>query len=175
MLLDRPIPGQSLTTRPGNATYERPPETVNAIDALDIHLDNLSSPETMEGVVNALENGVDLVSLTEALLRSAVLEGIHNLDVSILLAPLIHEYIKGEVDALGVDYDEGFEDKEADEKIRERAIGSKILRDLGIGMGKKSKEETTEPTPEPIQEEQPMQEEQSMEEEPKRGLMARTV
>ncbi len=77
MLLDRPIPGQSLTTRPGNATYERPPETVNAIDALDIHLDNLSSPETMEGVVNALENGVDLVSLTEALLRSAVLEGIH--------------------------------------------------------------------------------------------------
>ena len=166
MLLDRPIPGQSLTTRPGNATYERPPETVNAIDALDIHLDNLNDSETMESVANILESGVDLVSMTEAILRSAVLEGIHNVDISILIAPLLHEYIKGEADALGIEYDEGFENKEGEERVRNKAIGSKILRELDI----EQKPEVPDEVPEMAEEE-----EQPMEEEPKRGLMARTV
>ena len=94
MLTERPIPGQSLTTESGSSPYERPPETTDAIDALDIHLDNLNDSETMESVANILESGVDLVSMTEAILRSAVLEGIHNVDISILIAPLLHEYIK---------------------------------------------------------------------------------
>ena len=91
MLTERPIPGQSLTTESGSSPYERPPETIDAIDALDIHLDNLNDSETMESVANILESGVDLVSMTEAILRSAVLEGIHNVDISILIAPLLHE------------------------------------------------------------------------------------
>jgi len=166
MLTERPIPGQSLTTESGSSPYERPPETVDAIDALDIHMDNLSDPETMESVANILESGVDLVSMTEAILRSAVLEGIHNVDISILIAPLLHELIKGEADALGIDYDEGFENKEVEERIRNKAIGSKILRELDI----EQKPEVPDEAPEMAEEE-----EQPMEEEPKRGLMARTV
>ena len=166
MLTERPIPGQSLTTESGSSPYERPPETIDAIDALDIHLDNLNDSETMESVANILESGVDLVSMTEAILRSAVLEGIHNVDVSILIAPLLHEYIKGEVDALGIEYDEGFENKEVEERIRNKAIGSKILRELNI----EQKPEVPDEAPEMAEEE-----EQPMEEEPKRGLMARTV
>jgi hypothetical protein len=119
----------------------------------------------MESVANILESGVDLVSMTEAILRSAVLEGIHNVDISILIAPLLHEYIKGEADALGIDYDEGFEDKEGEERVRNKAIGSRILRELDI----EQKPEVPDEAPEMAEEEQPM------EEEPKRGLMARTV
>jgi hypothetical protein len=120
----------------------------------------------MESVANILESGVDLVSMTEAILRSAVLEGIHNVDISILIAPLLHEYIKGEADALGIDYDEGFENKEGEERVRNKAIGSKILRELDI----EQKPEVPDEAPEMAEEE-----EQPMEEEPKRGLMARTV
>ena len=135
------------------------------MDALDIHMDNLNDPETMESVANILESGVDLVSMTEAILRSAVLEGIHNVDISILIAPLLHELIKGEADALGIKYDEGFENKEGVERVRNRAIGSKILRELDI----EQKPEVPDEAPEMVEEEQPM------EEEPKKGLMARTV
>ena len=166
MLTERPIPGQSLRTESGSSPYERPPETTDAIDALDIHLDNLNDSETMESVANILESGVDLVSMTEAILRSAVLEGIHNVDISILIAPLLHEYINGEVDALGIEYDEGFENKEGEERVRNKAIGSKILRELDI----EQKPEVPDEAPEMAEEE-----EQPMEEEPKRGLMARTV
>ena len=165
MLTERPIPGQSLTTESGSSPYERPPETNDAIDALDIHMDNLNDPETMESVANILESGVDLVSMTEAILRSAVLEGIHNVDISVLIAPLLHELIKGEADALGIKYDEGFDNKEGEERVRNKAIGSRILRELDI----EQKPEVPDEAPEMAEEEQPM------EEEPKRGLMVRTV
>ena len=39
---------------------------------------------------------------------------------------------KKEADALGIDYDEGFENKEVEERIRNKAIGSKILRELNV-------------------------------------------
>ena len=108
MLTERPIPGQSLTTPPKSAPYERPPETVDALDALSIHIDNLEKSGAMEAIINMVESDIDLVTVVESLLRSAVMEGIHSIDISILIAPLIHAYIKGELDALGIDYDEGF-------------------------------------------------------------------
>ena len=165
-MFERPIPGQSLTTPEKSSPYEKPADVVDPIDALNIHLDNLNDSETMESVANILESSVDLVSMTEAILRSAVLEGIHNVDISILIAPLLHEYIKGEADALGIDYDEGFENKEGEERVRNKAIGSRILRELDI----EQKPEVPDEAPEMAEEE-----EQPMEEEPKRGLMARTV
>ena len=165
MLTERPIPRTITNNRAGSSHTKDHLETTDAMDALDIHMDNLNDPETMESVANILESGVDLVSMTEAILRSAVLEGIHNVDISILIAPLLHEYIKGEADALGIKYDEGFENKEGVERVRNRAIGSKILRELNI----EQKPEVPDEAPEMVEEEQPM------EEEPKRGLMARTV
>ena len=66
---------------------------------------------------------------------------------------------------MGIDYDEGFEDKEGEERVRNKAIGSKILRELDI----EQKPEVPDEAPEMAEEEQ------TMEEEPKRGLMARTV
>ena len=46
-----------------------------------------------------LEAGLDLVRLVQGILRSAVMEGIHPIDVSLIIAPVIHEYIKGFTDA----------------------------------------------------------------------------
>ena len=77
MQFDRPIPGQSLTTTPKGAPYERPPELSDPVDALEAHLDNLMKDGAMEDVLFFLEEGVDLVTLVEGILRSAVMEGIH--------------------------------------------------------------------------------------------------
>ena len=43
-----------------------------------------------------------------------MLDGIHSIDISLSIAPVIHEYIKGYADAMDIDYDEGFEDEEQD-------------------------------------------------------------
>ena len=94
-LTDRPIPGQSLTTAPKSFPYERPPEVADPLDALDLHFEKLNNPDAMKDISFILESGIDLVTLTEAQCRSAVAEGIHSVDISLLIAPCIHEYIKG--------------------------------------------------------------------------------
>jgi len=169
---DAPIPGQSLTDTPKNAAYERPPETADPIEALDLHLDNLSKQGAMEDVLYFLEMGVDLKTLVQGILRSGVVAGIHSIDVSLIIAPVIHEHIKGFAEAMDLEFNEGFEDKEAEEVInyrRDAARAKKMLDKL------KEEEGMATPMPEPTMEpEMELEEPEMVEEEPaKTGLMAR--
>ena len=168
---DAPIPGQSLTDTPKNAPYERPPETADPMEAIDMHLDNLTKDGAMEDVLYFLEMGVDLQTMVQGILRSGVVAGIHSLDVSLIIAPVIHEYIKGFAEAADLEFDEGFEDKEGKEVItyrRDVARAKKVLDKL-------KEEQGMAPMPEPEMEPEMEPEEPEMvEEEPvKTGLMAR--
>lgn len=163
-ITDRPIPGQSLTAEPRGQAYERPPEVVDPIEALDLHLDNLSREDAMEDAMYFLEAGLDLQTLVQGILRSAVMQGIHSIDVSLIIAPVIHEHIKGFADAAGVEYDEGFEDVEGKKALsyRRNAAAAKEM------MEQMDDEEPMDMAMEE-QEEPPM-----VPEEPKKaGLMAR--
>ena len=164
LMFERPIPGQSLTAEPKSQAFERPPEITDPIEALDVHMDNLAKEGAMEDALYFLEFGVDLVTLVQGILRGAVMEGIHSIDVSLIIAPVLHEHIKGFADAAKLDYDEGFENEEG-----KKALAYK--RDVARAkeMMKKLKEEEGEaPTPEP------MEEPEVQEQEPvKTGLMAR--
>ena len=168
---EAPIPGQSLTDSPKNAPYESPPETADPMEAIDIHLANLTKEGAMEDVLYFLEMGVDLQTMVQGILRSGVVAGIHSLDVSLIIAPVVHEYIKGFADAAELEYNEGFDDKEANEVIsyqRDVARAKKIL-------DKMKEEQGMAPMPEPEMEPEMEPEEPEMvEEEPvKTGLMAR--
>ena len=168
---DAPIPGQSLTDTPKNAPYERPAETADPMEAIDMHLANLTKDGAMEDVLYFLEMGVDLQTMVQGILRSGVVAGIHSLDVSLIIAPVIHEYIKGFAEAADLEFDEGFEDKEGKEIItyrRDVARAKKVLDEL-------REKEGMAPMPEPEMEPEMEPEEPEMvEEEPvKTGLMAR--
>jgi hypothetical protein len=174
MITERPIPGQSLTTPPQSQPYEKPPQITDAVDALDYHVNRLNRKESKEDIIDLLELDVDIVTITEGVLRRAVMNGIHSIDISIVIAPHIHEFIKGEADALGIDYDEGFEDKKEDiEAAQEERIGGRVLREVMKEMPQKMNLEKA--MPETVEEE-------PMDEEPKedieyevgsKGLMAR--
>ena len=132
MQFNRAIPGQSLTTPPKSAPYERPPQISDPLEAIDYHLEQLDDPKTVEELMFFLQLGIDLSTLVEGVARKAVLDGIHSIDISLSIAPVIHEYIKGYADALDIDYDEGFEDKEEEEDImygRRLLLAKKMLAD----------------------------------------------
>ena len=162
MQFERPIPGESLTTTPKVAAYEIPPEVTDPYEAIERHLVNLTEDGAMEDIMFFLEQGVDLQTLTEGILRSAVMEGIHSIDVSLIIAPVLHEHIKGILDASGVEYEEGFEDKEGEKALNYKRDVERAKRMLG----------QLDPKPEVVEEkEEPME----IKEEPevKTGLMAR--
>ena len=168
---DYPVPGQSLTTPPRNAPYERPPQTVDPKEALQIHISNLNSKESMEDIAYFAEMGLDVKSQTEALLRSAVAEGIHSIDVSLTIAPLLHQFIVGRLEAMGLEYDEGINNVAEKEGIRYQRNITKAMKMLSeIKPTDDIDEMDLEQTE--VEETAPV-EEQTVEE-PVRGLMART-
>lgn len=165
-MFNKPIPGESLTSTPKNAPYENPPEINDPEEALQIHLARLTEPDRMDKVMGLLDIGVDIQTMTEGILRSAVMNGIHSIDISLIIAPVIHEYIKLTADQVGIDYKEGFEEDEESESGIDYMISSI-----------KSKEKLQEM--DMIPEEVPEQEEETdiledTEETPKlKGLMSR--
>tara|TARA_R110000796_G_scaffold153697_1_gene270272 strand:- start:976 stop:1521 length:546 start_codon:yes stop_codon:yes gene_type:complete len=178
-MFSAPIPGQSLTSEPKNSPWENPPQMNKPEEAVLWHLKKLDKPKSIKSVIGLLGLGLDLVTLTEGLLRGAVAEGRHSIDVSLLIAPVIHEYIKGIADASGVEYNEGLDDDEEELDLnivaldmREREA-EKIIqeyKDKGtIDMSELEPAEDVE-----VMEDEPMQvEEEPMEEDMPMGLMAR--
>ena len=152
MMYDRPIPGQSLTTEPKNAPYENPPEITNVDEAIMHHIDHLNNEEAAEDILDFIEAGVDVKTLTEAVMRSAVMQGIHSIDISLSIGPVLHEFIRGIPLAAGIDFEEGFEDKEA-KKVktysRQMSYAKKILDRLGVDDApiKEDKEPVVEDKP----------------------------
>ena len=175
MQFDRPIPGQSLTTTPKAAPYERPAELTDPREALEAHLDNLMKEGAMDDALFFLEEGLDLVTLVDGILRGAVMEGIHSIDVSLIIAPALHEFIKGAALRADVDFEEGFENKKAKQAItysRNVARAKRMLDEL------KQTDDMSDPMSlEKTQVAKNIKEtvEEPVEEEPQQGLMARRV
>lgn len=119
-MFNPPIPGESLTREPKNAAYERPPEIDDPEDAILYHIETLTDDRRIKAMAMLLESGIDVRTLTEGLLRKAVFDGIHSIDVSLIIGPAIHEYIKTTADMIGLDYVEDFneEDDQTDEKFQ---------------------------------------------------------
>lgn len=164
--LNGPIPGQSLTVEPKNFAWERPPEIVDPEEAIQMHITRLSDPEMLEDVLDVLEfEEVDIQTLVVGIMRGAVGNGIHSIDVGMMVAPVVHEFIKQAAKAAGIDVEDGFEDKEAKKEKEEYRVNSrakKILKEMGA-------------KPKEVVKEIEMEEESPEEETPvaSRGLMAR--
>jgi len=149
------IPGQSLTAEPKNAPYENPPEMVTEDDAVMWHLERLTEPDRMEALVDMLELGMDVVTLTEGLLRGAVMEGRHSIDLSLIIAPVIHEFIVRTAEKVGVDFEEGIpDDTEQREDIRytiNENKARKMLAELDMEVEDEGEvEDTAEPQEEEV-------------------------
>jgi hypothetical protein len=171
-MFSAPIPGQSLTSEPRNYAWENPPEYAAPEDALIWHIRRLEEPKKIKSMLGLLELGLDVVTMTEGLLRGAVADGRHSVDVSMIIAPVIHEYIVGTADAAGVEYSEGLDEEDVDFEGIDYSIREREARKILDQMD----EESGNVDLSPLKEEEPMDEmpmeEPEVKEEPK-GLMAR--
>ena len=137
--LNAPIPGSSLTQPPGNRPYERPVEISDPEAALQMHLNNLEREKAQKALADVLQIGFDIETITTGILRQAVAAGRHSVDVSMIIGPVIHEYIRGFADTLGIDYDNGFEDPETEKTKRNAKLSTLAKKELGGGEEPKPK------------------------------------
>lgn len=169
----RPIPGQSLTAEPRNAPYERPAEIHDPEEALVLHIDRLNNPEALVALAQSVDMGLDVRTITEGILRSAVMAGVHSVDTSLLIAPVVHEFIRSNLDVMGYEYDNGFGTKEERlsnsktvAEVTEKQRLKKIAKDLAEKKGTKPKVEQEVPE---------VPEEPALTEPPKEGLIKRRM
>ena len=134
--LNGPIAGQSLTDEPSNYAWERPPETVDAADALSRHLKNMSTPECMESVLFLMELGIPAEVVTNTTLTMAIGNGIHSVDVGLIIAPAIHKEVVSIAEMAGIEYDEHFPEDEEKEQEAKKMLQARVISKL-----KKSKPE----------------------------------
>lgn len=185
-VLNAPIPGQSLTDTPKNYPWERPAEITDPREAIKFHIDGINKPEALDNIIEMLQIGVPLNALAETALTTAQMEGIHSVDVSLIIGDVIKEELISIAEEAGIDYVTGDEPDKADVKEKEeqevlallrKKIGAADEMDAGVEMmqqtadmmSEEEPEEDIEAEAEPMTE---MQEEQTMPQEP-RGLMAK--
>ena len=175
-VLDRPIPGQSLTDEPKNYDWERPPQMSDPDEVLSFYIDKLEDVDVLDATMEVLEDSqVPLTTLVSGMVRSGVSVGRHSIDVGLMVSPAIHEYIKRVADILKIDYDEGLPKKgtdEANEREKASAKALAMLSDAGVKLPSASTKVTPLPE-ESLSEEPELEIEDVMAKEEPVGLMAR--
>lgn len=135
-----PIPGQSLTLEPKAFPWERPPEITDPEEAIQMHLTRLSDPEMLSGILDMIElDNFDVKTITSGILRGAVANGIHSVDVALIVGPVIHEFIKQAAIAFGLHPVDGFENKKEKEQYN-KAKNAQIVKKAYEALGTTPKE-----------------------------------
>lgn len=102
VILDAPIPGQSLTAEPKSRPWRRPYRFATVDEAVEFYVP-MFSDETFTGLlVEQMENGIPLTTIAEILTTSNVMEGNHSIDVAVLVSPVLIEAMEYIADVAGV-------------------------------------------------------------------------
>jgi len=162
-LIDAPIPGMSMTHEVGARPWQQPAKYTTVEDASKYYITRMQDKQFTETLVNVLEMGVPITTLANTIQLSSVMQGLHSIDVGMLVLPVIMETIKLIADSADIEYNTGLDE---DDSVK---IGSKT-NDVDVTIGKLSdlvdEDESVDDLPMDA-------EETVVEEEPQMGLMAR--
>ena len=114
---EAPIPGQSLTDEPKNWPWENPPEMVDPDEAAKYYINRLANEDVMDDLSVLFDNDMPVAPFVKTLLTTGVMNGLHSVDVSIIIAPVIHEFIKASMTTYGIDVRDDIEDPEEQIKV----------------------------------------------------------
>lgn len=159
---DAPIAGQSLTTELGNRPWQQPPRFTTVEQAIEYYIPRLTDEDAQDQLLDVLEMGVPVTTIANSLQIGGVMQGLHTVDVGMLVMPVIMEMIAFIADDAGIEYSMGTEKRVDSDKISD----SKIALAL-----KKAKDKRGEPAEKEMSLEELVSEEEMAT--PMSGLMAR--
>tara|TARA_R110002012_G_scaffold139853_1_gene297296 strand:- start:578 stop:1099 length:522 start_codon:yes stop_codon:yes gene_type:complete len=164
---DRPIPGMGMTAELGGRPWQTPPTYTTVEEASDYYIERMSNPAFREQLIDVMEMKIPLTTLANTIQLASVMEGLHSVDVGMLMIPILVETMMLIGDSAEVKYVTGMEESKGERP----AMINKIVNDMKMKQGEDEdmpmEQEEVMPTEESVEEEMPM-------EQPK-GLMARRV
>lgn len=97
-------PGISWTAPEKSRPWQQPPQLVNIGDVVQRYMDNFSDQEVMSNAIDAIETKVPLSVMAQSIMLNHVSEGVHTLDMGILVMPVIIELLVTFAELSKVDY-----------------------------------------------------------------------
>ena len=108
-LFDAPIPGMSLTHELGARPWQSPSQYSTVEEALDYYIPRLQSDEVSEQLLDVMEMGIPVTVIANTMQLASVMEGKHNIDVGMLILPVLVELIMLIGDTAKIEYTSGLE------------------------------------------------------------------
>jgi len=90
---DAPIPGQSLTDKPGNSAWEHPPQFTDTEEAAEYIWDKLTHPDYAKQLIAMLDAGIPVEALCRVVIFAGFTEGKWTPDVGFMLAEVVIKMI----------------------------------------------------------------------------------
>ena len=129
--LEAPVPGQSLTDQPKNWPWENPPEMADPEEATRYYINKLADEDVMDDLSVVLGGGMPVAPFVKTLLTTGVMNGRHSVDVSIIIAPVIHAFIKAAMTSYGIEVRDDITSPEEELKEREK---QRLMTALELAM-----------------------------------------
>jgi len=155
--LSRPIPGQSLTHELRARPWQNPPQFTTVEESMDWYLERFDNPEIVQELLSVMESGIPISTIANSMQLGAVLQGVHSIDVGMLVMPILIEIMKTLAEKTDTKYVMGDEPEETD-RASDAVLDSAVNKIKGMNLKDMPEEE--------------MMEEEEPQEEPV-GLMAR--
>ena len=119
-----PIPGQGMTAEVGGRPWQNPPQYTTVEDALEFYIPRLTSEDVYDALLDSMELGIPLTTMADSMQSTAVMQGLHTIDVGILAMPVIIEMLAFIGDEAGIEYTLGTEKAIDEDKISESKIAA---------------------------------------------------
>ena len=185
--LQAPIPGQSLTATPRQYKWERPPQMADQEEVVKYYINKLADKDVMDDLAVLFDGGMPIAPFVETLTTTGVSEGLHTIDVSLIVGPVLHAFIKAAMLQYGIDAKDDTYDPEKDPTEREKRRLQTAIQlaladaanedrtaetDSGVAVLQEV-QQTLQEEEAPQEQEEPMAEPEAAPAEPRKGLMAR--
>ena len=133
-----PIPGQSLFSAPGERPWERPSELNTVDEALSFYFNSMRDPEIIDDLMTVVDMGIPLAPIVKTMYMSSVMRGLHNLDVGLIVAPVLTEFLAAVAKSYDIDFKYSGVDPMEEKSAKEEQKVQMMLRvaiDKGIEAG----------------------------------------
>lgn len=108
---DAPIPGMSMTAELGARPWQSPPQYATVDEAIEYYLDRMSSDDFLDQLTDVMEMGIPITTIANTMQLGNVMEGVHTVDVGMLIMPVLVEMMMLVGDSAGIEYDSGLDKK----------------------------------------------------------------
>jgi len=121
MMIEGPVPGQSLTDEPKAFAWEQPPHLNDEESVFDYYVEKMSDEEVTDNLLGMMDLGMPISIVADSMLSKGVMDGIHTIDMKLLMKDKLGKVMKDMAEEAGINYKltlDDYRDRDSEAKTK---------------------------------------------------------